>query len=205
MRTSDKIDLLATALAKAQSEMKNAVFNKVNPHFKSKYADLGSIRDAVIPALTKNGIAVAQGTTFLSNQWCVVTSLIHSSGQYISSDYPFALDKPQAMGSAYTYARRYSLAAICGIASEEDDDANAANEKPVMLGVNGTVGASKGSQRIDFDNMIKSIRNSFSLATLTAWYQRNITAIEAMPPDWVDELRTEYVDKISELKKDLKV
>jgi hypothetical protein len=61
MRTSEQINELATALAKAQAEMKNAKLNKVNPHFKSRYADLAEIRDTVTPSLSKNGIAVVHG------------------------------------------------------------------------------------------------------------------------------------------------
>ena len=131
MRTSENIDQLATALAAAQAEMKNAKLNKVNPHFKSKYADLAEIRDTVTPALSKNGIAVVQGTDAAETGILVVTRLVHKSGQWIESRFPIAYDKPQTMGSAYTYAKRYSLAAICNIAADEDDDANAANEKAV--------------------------------------------------------------------------
>lgn len=127
MRTSESIAELAKALATAQGEMKNAKLNKVNPHFKSRYADLAEIRDTVTPALTRHGLSVAQGTDMTESGLVVVTRLMHLSGQWIESRYPIAIDKPQAMGSAYTYAKRYSLAAICNIAADEDDDANAAN------------------------------------------------------------------------------
>jgi len=126
-------DTLHAALAKAQAEMKNAPLNKVNPHFKSKYADLASIRDSVIPALTANGIAVTQTPEFHDGNWVLVTTLRHSGGSFIDSAYPLTIDKPQAMGSQLTYARRYALAAMCCISADEDDDANAAQEtaKPV--------------------------------------------------------------------------
>ena len=127
MRTSESIAELAKALATAQGEMKNAKLNKVNPHFKSRYADLAEIRDTVTPALTRHGLSVAQGTDMTESGLVVVTRLMHLSGQWIESRYPIAIDKPQAMGSAYTYAKRYSLAAMCNIAADEDDDANAAN------------------------------------------------------------------------------
>lgn len=131
MRTSDAINELATALASAQAEMKNAPLNKTNPHFKSRYADLAGIRDTVTPALTKHGIAIVQGTDTTDGGIVVVTKLVHKSGQWMESRFPISYDKPQAMGSAYTYARRYSLSAMCAISADEDDDANAANEKPV--------------------------------------------------------------------------
>lgn len=131
MRTSEQINELATALAAAQAEMKNATLNKVNPHFKSKYADLAGIRDTVTPALAKHGLSIAQGTDTLDSGIVVVTRLMHKSGQWIESRFPISYDKPQAMGSAYTYARRYSLSAMCAISADEDDDANAANDKAV--------------------------------------------------------------------------
>lgn len=131
MKTSEQINELATALASAQAEMKNATLNKINPHFKSKYADLAGIRDTVTPALTKHGLAIVQGTDTVESGIVVVTRLLHKSGQWMESRFPIAYDKPQTMGSAYTYARRYSLSAMCAISADEDDDANAANEKPV--------------------------------------------------------------------------
>lgn len=128
MRTSDDIKELAAALATAQSEMKNAPLNKVNPHFKSKYADLAGIRDATAPVLAKNGLTITQFTTVTEAGLVLTTRLLHNSGQWMEGEYPLPMDlaKPQQMGSALTYARRYSWSAVCGIAAEEDDDGNAA-------------------------------------------------------------------------------
>jgi hypothetical protein len=125
----EPLDKLAPALAKAQGEMSNAHLNKVNPHFKSKFADLASIRDATIPALAKNGLSIVQFTKMHGEALILHTRLLHTSGQYIEGEYPMpvAIDKPQVMGSAFTYAKRYSWSAICGIAADEDDDANAAS------------------------------------------------------------------------------
>ena len=131
MTTSEAVNELAAALAKAQAAMKNAVLNKVNPHFKSKYADLAGIRDAVTPALSTNGIAVTQTLDAdVNDRYYVRTRLLHTSGQWIESLCPIiGMADMQKMGSAITYARRYSLSAICGIAADEDDDANATVEK----------------------------------------------------------------------------
>lgn len=203
MRTSENIDQLATALAAAQAEMKNAKLNKINPHFKSKYADLAEIRDTVTPALSKNGIAVVQGTDAAESGILVVTRLVHKSGQWIESRFPIAYDKPQTMGSAYTYAKRYSLAAICNIAADEDDDANAANEKPVMPSVNGTPGASKAGNRSTYDGFVKAIRSAPTVKALADWHKQNVTEIDKLPPDWLDELRVEYTDRKAELEKAL--
>lgn len=125
MTTSDQVNEIAAALAKAQGAMKNAPLNKVNPHFRSKFADLASVREAVLPSLTANGIAVVQTL----DAGAVLTRLLHTSGQWIESACPIpSAPDMQKMGSAITYARRYSLSAICGIAADEDDDANAASE-----------------------------------------------------------------------------
>jgi hypothetical protein len=128
MKTSDTIEALATALATAQGEMKNATLNRVNPHFKSKYADLAGIRDATAPVLAKHGLTITQFTTVEGESLVLCTRLLHKSGQWMEGEYPLpmALDKPQVMGSALTYARRYCWSAVCGIAAEEDDDGNAA-------------------------------------------------------------------------------
>ena len=209
MRTSDQINELAAALAKAQSEMRNAKLNKVNPHFKSRYADLAEIRDTVTPALTKNGIAVVHGMGPTDGGGLVVmTRLIHSSGQWIESGFPVAYDKPQTMGSAITYGRRYNLSAIVNIAADDDDDANAANAsehaKPaVMPAVNGKHGASKAANRAAYDTFVKAIRNAPTVKALGDWYKANVTEIDALPADWLDELRVEYADRKSDLEKAL--
>jgi len=123
--------LLYEALAKAQGAMQNASLNKVNPHFKSKYADLAAIRDATVPALSANGLAIIQYTEFDNGQLILKTRLVHASGQYIESCYPIMapLGDHHKMGSAMTYAKRYSWAAVCAISADEDDDGNAAQGK----------------------------------------------------------------------------
>lgn len=203
MRTSDSINELAKALASAQAEMKNAKLNKVNPHFKSRYADLAEIRDTVTPALSKNGIAVTHGMDTAEGGIVVVTRLIHTSGQWIESRFPIAYDKPQTMGSAITYGRRYNLSAITNIAADDDDDANAANEKPVMPSVAGTPGASKAGSRAAYDTFVKAIRSAATIKALMDWHKENVTEIDKLPQDWIDQLREEYTDRQSELKKAL--
>ncbi len=125
---SDQIDLLAAALAKAQATMKPASMNKINPHFKSKYADLASIIESLRKPLTDNGLAFTQtlGRDILP-EFSLVTTLLHTSGQWLRSEYPLPVNAtPQQMGSALTYARRYSLSAITGTAADEDDDGDKA-------------------------------------------------------------------------------
>src|SRR5262245_58970417 len=131
MNKSESIAKLADALAKAQGQVKVAVKNKSNPAFKgSHYADLGSIYDACKEALSKNGIAVVQCPYFReAGPVTLVTMFLHASGEWLSGEYPIIPVKtdPQGIGSAWTYARRYSLASMVGIAADEDDDGNAAS------------------------------------------------------------------------------
>lgn len=123
---------LATAMAKAQGQIKTALKDSKNPHFKSSYADLTSVWDACREALTKNGFSVIQRTDFdAGGEVWLETMLLHSSGEHIASRYPLRPLKqdPQGYGSAITYARRYCLAAIVGVVADEDDDGNAASQR----------------------------------------------------------------------------
>jgi hypothetical protein len=128
MNTSPSIAELAKALAAAQAIMAGARKDSSNPHFKSKYADLASVWDACREALTANGLSIVQATEPSERQEVVVvTCLLHTSGEWISSRLALPVQKgdAQGFGSALTYARRYSLAAMVGVAPE-DDDGNAA-------------------------------------------------------------------------------
>lgn len=123
---------LAKALAKAQLEMRDAKKDAVNPHFKNKYATLASVREAVTEPLAKHGLCVLQAFEPHGEAGvCIVTVLMHESGGSVTSRLflPCQKKDAQGFGSAITYGRRYSLAAICGIASDDDDDANAATGK----------------------------------------------------------------------------
>lgn len=128
--SSDKAGAaLAAALCAAQAEMQNAKLNKTNPHFNSKFADLSSVREATLPVLTRHGLALVQRTEATPDGLFLITELYHKDGGAVRSSWPLpAHEKPQQMGSALTYARRYCWAAMCGIAAEEDDDGNAAQE-----------------------------------------------------------------------------
>ena len=123
---------IATALAAAQSEMGKALKQSSNPHFKSKYADLASVMDACLPALNSHGIAVIQPSGENETGRYVETTLIHcTSGEMLSCRVPLIVAKNdmQGYGSAVTYARRYGLMSMAGIAPE-DDDGNAAAKAP---------------------------------------------------------------------------
>lgn len=127
MNKSESIKELATALAKAQAEIENASKSSVNPHFKSKYADLAEVLNTVRPVFSKHGISVIQAPSYEAGVASVETMLAHSSGEWLSNtcSAPVSKQDAQGVGSAVTYLRRYSLAAFAGIA-QEDDDANSA-------------------------------------------------------------------------------
>ena len=132
---SENINELFAALSKAQGELKNADKNSINPHFKSKYADLSEFIDASREPLSKYNLSVIQ-TMGKDDQGILslFTTLGHSSGQWIRSIFPLICkdDKNiQSWGSSITYIRRYCLGAIIGIAPDEaDDDGNkATNQK----------------------------------------------------------------------------
>jgi hypothetical protein len=122
-RTSDQVEAVFAALAKAQGEIRNAVKDSANPHFRSKYADLAAIVDACRKPLSENGIAVIQIPHNAGRDIGVTTILGHSSGQWISGRIAVAPAKwdAQSLGSVTTYLRRYSLAAMTGVAPEDDD------------------------------------------------------------------------------------
>lgn len=125
---STSIGELATALCKAQAAIGGAKKDSTNPFFKSNYADLQSVWDACREQLGKNGLAVVQTTELNESGVTIVTTLTHSSGEWMRGKlnlHPTKND-PQGIGSAITYGRRYALAAIVGI-YQTDDDGNAAS------------------------------------------------------------------------------
>jgi hypothetical protein len=128
---SENIGELAAALAKAQAAMDNAKKDSDNPFFKSKYADLTAIWSACREQLTANGLAIVQATDESDDAVVVVTKLIHSSGQWMEGRLRMKPVKndPQGIGSCISYARRYALAAMVGVCTE-DDDAEAATRGP---------------------------------------------------------------------------
>jgi hypothetical protein len=142
---SHEIDKLAGALAKAQAGITGALKDSANSFYKSKYADLASCWDACRKQLTENELSVIQTTEIKDGEVVVVTTLAHSSGQWIRGILPVKVkdDGPQAQGSGITYARRYALAAIVGLA-QIDDDAEAAQGRN-----NGTEGKRPDTRKVN--------------------------------------------------------
>ncbi len=131
MNCSTTIQKLAAAMVAAQVEMENAHKDTTNPHFGKTYASLPAVIDATRPVLNKYGLAVIQLPGFEDGVATLETILTHESGEWLSgvSGAPIQKKDPQGVGSALTYLRRYSLAALCGI-GQDDDDGIAASRKP---------------------------------------------------------------------------
>jgi len=124
MNRSETITKISTALVKAQSEMGSATKDAKNPFFKSSYADLNAVREATIPVLNKNGITVLQPMTVFEGKSYVETTLLHESGEFLTSLTEIIVAKqndPQAAGSAQSYARRYGLQSFLCVGAEDDD------------------------------------------------------------------------------------
>ena len=134
MDSSQSLVNLAPALVKAQKSMQAAVKDSNNPFFKSKYADMNSVMDAVKGPCHDNGLCFVQVCHDHERCIGVETIIIHDSGEWLSCGevvLPAAKDDPQGYGSSTTYARRYSLSSAFGVGAE-DDDGNAASQAPAQ-------------------------------------------------------------------------
>lgn len=138
--SSEDIKEIASALSKAQSQMKVPVKDKKNPHFRNNYASLGSIITACKEALNNNGLSISQQITEKEGIMILVTSLMHTSGQFLRSYAPIRLANgktgPQELGSYLTYLKRYSLSSLLCLDADEDDDGNSASQQNVNTKVN---------------------------------------------------------------------
>ena len=128
---SESIVKLSKSLVETQKELKQPLKDAKNPFFKSEYVPLENVAEAITQTATKYGLAFSQyATTTESGNVSVGTIVFHESGEYIEFP-PLILKpentKPQSIGSAITYAKRYALSAIFGITSDKDDDGNKAN------------------------------------------------------------------------------
>ncbi len=141
MQTSEQINELAGALAKAQGRFCPATKDAENAAFKqgtkvSKYADIAAVWEAIRKPLSENGLAVIQQASRLDAGVAITTQIIHSSGQWMRLDplvVPMMKQDAHGVGSATTYGRRFALCAALGIVADEDDDGNAASGKAPAL------------------------------------------------------------------------
>lgn len=172
MKTSDTTREIFSALVKAQSQITHAPKNAENPFYKSRYADLATVIDTARAPLHENGLAIMQTPSVIDGELCLTTRVIHTSGEWAEDTVICAMVKkdPQSAGSAITYYRRYSLAAILGIA-QEDDDANSAStpakEQPKPKG-----NIEKALAAIKTAADIKAVEGLKSRITLSSWTEQ---------------------------------
>jgi hypothetical protein len=141
---------LNAAMVAALGSLHNVQKNAVNPHFKSKFATLDAILDNVRPVLAKHGLALSQEPVFTEGMAGVVTRIIHSGGESRESTLllPLRDQSAQGVGNALTYARRYAVSSVLGIASDEDEDGNQASQQNKFAAAKASV-ASKPPKKTD--------------------------------------------------------
>jgi hypothetical protein len=226
---SENLNELAAALSKAQGAMEAATYNRVNPHFKNRYADLAAIWDAIRGPLSSNGLAVTQVTEIRERGFVLVTTLHHASGQWLAGEYALPVGgRPQEVGSALTYARRYSLCGIVGIVADDDDDAEAANKikasepepkrpnphtnnpedfsdheiNPAenIPHVDGVAPILVKDQRPLYDTKMKEMMAIRDPDQLFDWGKENATELHKLGPKWLRMFKNEFGERMEALK-----
>jgi ERF superfamily protein len=191
-RTSADIGEIAAALVAAQSKFGAAIKDSSNPAYRSKYADLSAVIEATQKPLNDNGIAVLQAPQLDGQMVTVTTRLQHKSGQWYESDLTLpAVQRDrfdaQSVGSAITYARRYSLQAITGLATE-DDDGNAASG----------IGAKEAAQAVAKRKLAEAAKSDDPKVRAIA----ERAAKACLFYDWFDESQTAKLTGDKELMKE---
>jgi hypothetical protein len=117
---------LDAALIEARKSFDKIVKDSENPHFRSKYAGLSSVLEAVTPGLCAEGLSIGSVTRQVDGAWVLTTTLSHVGGGWRYTDFPISDLSPQKFGSAQTYGMRYGTNALLHLAAEDDDDAEGA-------------------------------------------------------------------------------
>jgi hypothetical protein len=152
----------------------------VNPHYKSKYATLDSVVAAIDDAAEKANLTYVQMTDYRDGAFVLITTIMHTSGESISGSYVLpSTGKPQEIGSALTYARRYALSAAFGVVADEDDDGNSA--APVIK-------QPTQAETEAFKNYKAAIKACASLDELKALWVTASKNIARLPAEYVAEL-----------------
>ena len=198
MQSSD-IGKLVEALSKAQALMKGASKDSTNPFFKSKYADLSSVWNACREPLTSNNLAIIQTTDEKDGSIEVITTLAHSSGQFIRGRLPIKPVKndPQGIGSAISYARRYGLSSIVGIIQEDDDGESAMARQNGTKNKSYTTKPHNGGDSSKFLADLQSrITNADSFNALKEIWQKNEQEInKLLIPEQISVLKATWLSK----------
>lgn len=197
MNTSDQIDAIAAALAKAQGEIRNPEKTRLNPHFKSKYADIADGLDVIRPTLSKHGIAFVQATELNDDMVILRTRMIHLSGQWIESTYPVGrFVKHQELGASLTYAKRQALFSIVGVAGDDDDDGNTATATTTTRKTSNAV---KRESPDAWPTLEKEVRAATTRDELNAIWRTRREEIASWPLSWQQQAEDMFKDRVGDL------
>jgi len=207
---SPSLTNLLPALVAAQASFGKAVKDAKNAHFGSAYTTLASALDAILPALNVNGLAVVQQTHMGDGGVVMLrTLLLHTSGEWIGSAYPILPTKPdpQGYGSATTYARRYSLMALAGVAPE-DDDANAASVDtrsgpPKYRGKfprNDNSRSKPPAIEMHADALAADLADAIDAATTTGQLDELVETLQRLPAELRPPLRQRFSEQRARLR-----
>lgn len=225
MKSSDTTAKISPALVKAINAIEGVKKGQDNPFFKSKYATLEAVIEAAHEHLAANDLAVMQGPgPMQGNALTVTTRLVHTSGEWIETDFtiPLAKQDPQAAGSAVTYARRYSLMAMLNMPAVDDDGESAMNritgnklgnggrdggpgpvEAKDFWGCSGPGKSAHAAKKDGTDEAFDRMRGEISVLPTTAalreWIETNQADISTMPASWRSILREECEERGTEL------
>lgn len=198
MNAPTKIEsTLASAMASAFGEIEGATKSRVNPAFKSKYADLGAVIDAIKPALINNGLFFTQRPQPTENGITISTFLHHASGEELelgSLFVPANKHDAQGFGSALSYARRYALVTAFGVPTE-DDDGNAAARGQSQQG------AVSPPQRIDDAQWSELVQMMETAEANTAAFctAYNIASLKELPAEAFPKAIAQLRKKIEQM------
>lgn len=222
---SENLDQLATALAKAQGEIKPALKDSNNPYYNSKYADLNSVWVSCREPLSRNQLSVIQTISSSSENMDLITTLVHSSGQWIKSCIPISLpsadteldkygktkkiNKLQLLGSTLTYLRRYALSCIVGISTDEDDDGNIYSEQEnnkndkknnISTKLNIEIKMTTKENWLELNKLLDSCDIEFSESVNNYLRSIEVCSFSDMDFDLFEKIRNKCIKHISEKK-----
>lgn len=199
---------LAKAMAKAQGDLGPVLKDKTNPAFKSKYADLGAVLEAILPALNRAGLSLVQSPSYDGTLVGVTSVLLHESGEWMEATLhmkPVKMD-PQGIGSCITYARRYAALAIAGAAPEDDDGnyASAAQDRGQKVPKVDVGFADSSMSNRDVKDMhgklARGINNCNSIEALKEWVNAWSDDLDKLPEEVAGDLRGLWSARRDELK-----
>lgn len=200
MNKSESITELAKALAQFQSEVIQPMKDKANPFFKSKYVPLENVVEAITNTAPKLGLSFLQYPVANNEYVGIVTVLMHSSGQFIETEPVFAKpvkQDPQAVGSVITYLKRYSLSAVFGITSDEDDDGNKATH--AVNNRQASSNAITAKQKNDISQLVVSISTKTGTGAVQVYNNasKTVLGIEKQSKDLTSQEAEKIIQHLS--------